>query len=145
MSIEDFFPAAKSTKPKRHKRRTPKKDLEAAVKKECMGWLIAHPQVCYVERRNTGAVSYGDGGFMRFGVVGGADIFCRIRHQDLPGYGPIHPQPVEIECKRRDGKGVMSDDQLVFQQEMLDIGVPYLVVTSAEDMAKKLRELGLTD
>jgi hypothetical protein len=130
---------------KKRRRKTPKKDLEGAVQKECLDWLVAHPDVLYVERRNTGAVKTEDGGFFRYGRTGGADIFCRLKRRPCDNLAYPFPIPVEIECKRRDGKGTLSDDQKTFKREMDDIGVPYIMVLSAEDMAEQLRELGLTD
>lgn len=142
-TVEDERGLTGPDKKRRHK--TPKKDLESGVLRECLQWLSKHPRVVHIERRNTGAITFAGGDFMRFGLIGAADIICRVAHQDLPGYGPMHPQPVEIECKRRDGKGRLSSAQDKFKQRMEHIGVPYLVVTSAEDLEKQLKELGLTE
>lgn len=110
--------------PKRKRHKTPKKNLEAAVLKECLVWL--KQQGYYAERRNTGAIKT-DTAFFRFGSPGAADIFAVIdgRHY-------------EVEVKRRDGKGRLSPGQKAFQREMKGYRIPYLVVTSADDLAKQI-------
>lgn len=136
------------------KKRTPKKDLEGAVVRECLMFLAACEQVVYFERRNTGAVQFEDGGFIRFGSKGAGDIWCLIRtpvdnEDGLFGYIAGRPMfstiltHVEIEAKRRDGKGRLSLDQKTFKQLCEKIGVPYLIVTSSEDLAEQLQKAGL--
>lgn len=120
------------------KHRSKRKDLEASVQRECLAWLTACDNVLYVERRNSGAVQFSDGAFMRFGAKGAADIWCIVK--GVHGHYPVH---IEIECKRRDGKGRLSQHQKVFQKHCEEIGVPYLVVTSAEDLEQQLKEKGL--
>lgn len=147
--------------PPRKKRTTPKKDLEGAVVRECRMFLTACEQVVYVERRNTGAVQFEDGGFIRFGSKGAADIWCLVRQQlsvadisaddedDIFTFGEISTEDrdllthVEIEVKRRDGKGRLSPDQKLFEQFCEKAGIPYFVVTSAEDLASQLQKAGL--
>ena len=133
--FDGMFPDQSRT-PSR-KKRTPKKDLEGAVVHECLTFLRACEQVVYIERRNTGAVQFEDGGFIRFGFKGAADIWCLISKNYHP------PRHVEIECKRRDGKGRLSPDQKMFQNLCGGIGVLYFVVTSAEDLAEQLQKAGL--
>lgn len=132
--------------PKKKKmKKTPRNILEAAVQRECLEWLMAHKDVVYVERRNTGALTTTGGGFIKFGSPGAADIWCLIRpYQDNHGgllFWKRNPVPlhIEIECKRRDGKGRLSENQAAFKQRCEKIGVPYLVVTSAADLDKQFR------
>lgn len=132
-NLDDMFDYEKrqlakcDMKPKR--RKTPKKYLEAGVIKECMVWL--NHKGWYCERRNTGAIKM-ENTFLRFGRTGAADIFA-----------VIHGQHVEIECKRRDGKGRLSDNQKEFQREMADYHIPYFVVTSADDLEQQIGTLRL--
>ena len=126
-----------------NRRRSKRKDLEAGVLRECIKWLRAQPDVLYVERRNTGAVQFEGGGFMRFGFPGAADLWCVVAEgEGLLMDGATIPAHVEIECKRADGKGRLSPTQKAFQRLCHEKGIPYLVVTSAEDLAKKFRGLG---
>lgn len=135
----------KPPKPKRQ-HRTPANDRESAVLSECLRFLNGHPDVVYVERRNTGAVKYISGHFVRFGSPGAADIWCiidcDISYNDYAG--PVGLTHVEIECKRRDGKGRLSAEQKTFKRMCDKSGIPYFVVTSAEDLAKHLKNAGLT-
>lgn len=125
-NIEEFFDVSKMSgvtrRIRRPRRKTPKNDLEGSVVKECRLWLKNHGY--YHERRNTGAIAV-EGRFVQFGETGAADIFA-----------VIHGQHVEIECKRRDGKGRLSDDQKDFRQLMSDYCIPYFVVTSAEELER---------
>lgn len=120
------------------KQRVPRSDLEGAVLKECKALLAALPQVLYFERRNTGAVAFEDGSRIAFGSKGAADLWCLMKHPK----GCIDPIHVEIECKRRDGKGRLSPDQEAFARLMGGIGVFHITVTSAADLENKLREIG---
>jgi len=132
---------------KKRKHRTPTNDRESAVLKECLQFLNGHENVVYVERRNTGAVKFVDGFFMRFGSPGAADIWCiidcDISYNDYAG--PMGPTHVEIECKRRDGKGRLSEDQKTFKRMCNKSGIPYFVVTSAEDLKEQLQSAGLLE
>lgn len=144
--LEELWAVVHPNAPKR-KRRSKWRDLEASVLRECIEWLRAHPEVLYVERRNTGAMALEGGGFIRFGSPGAADLWCII--------GKLLASPclhlfvgtcnthVEIECKRRDGKGRLSASQKAFKAQCAERGTPYLVVTSAQDLEKKLQESGL--
>ncbi|MBU2051426.1 MAG: hypothetical protein KKH61_20955 [Gammaproteobacteria bacterium] len=137
------------------RKRTPKKSLEASVIRDCLALLHDYPDVIYVERRNTGAVKFTDGGFIRFGSPGGADIWCLLA---TPLYEliisaddnvePVSKQSgsylikhIEIEAKRADGKGRQSPAQKRFQAMCDDWGIPYLLVTSAEELQKALDKL----
>ncbi len=137
--------------PKRRRKRTPKKDLEGTVIRECLRALRACSAVVYVERRNTGAVLFQGGGFVRFGHVGAADIWCLVK---LPGYRarkdrdgfPLQQrgilyQHVEIECKRADGKGRQSPNQKRFQELCDSCGIPYILTTSAQELMTKIDEI----
>lgn len=121
------------------RKRSKRHDLEAAVQRECLQWLGKQDLVIYVERRNTGAIAFEDGSRVAFGRTGAADIWCLLRRRNM-NTCPIH---IEIECKRRDGKGRLSQAQEKFKQKCDRDGVPYLVVTSAEDLAEKLFARGL--
>lgn len=133
--------------PKKRRRRTPKKDSEAAVLRECLIYLKECPDTVFTERRNTGAIAFADGGFMRFGTPGAADIWCLIQTpvrywaswEKSDCQCLVH---IEIECKRRDGKGKLSSAQQAFKQFCEKSGIPYFVVTSAEDLAEQLKKAG---
>lgn len=132
--------------PKKCRRRTPKKDSEAAVLRECMIYLKKCPDTVFTERRNTGAIAFEGGGFIRFGTPGAADIWCLIQNDaryDEYEYGNhVSLEHIEIECKRRDGKGRLSSAQQAFKQFCEKSGIPYFVVTSAADLDKQLKEAG---
>jgi len=106
--------------PKRKRHKTPKKNLEAAVLKECLVWL--KQQGYYAERRNTGAIDVGRT-VLQFGSPGAADIFA-----------VVHGRHVEIECKRRDGQGRTSAAQKAFAWQMREHRIPYVIVTSAMEL-----------
>lgn len=112
--------------PRRQKGR--KADGEAVVLRACLRVLADHPAVAYFERRNTGAVQFADGGFMRFGRPGAADIFAVLRDG----------RHIEIECKRADGKGKLSPVQARFAAIMRDLGIPYRVVISGAELQEWL-------
>lgn len=140
----------KPPKPKRQ-HRTPKNDRESAVLSECIRFLVQRKSVAYVERRNTGAAKYVGGYFVRFGSPGAADIWCLIGkplyamdldtcESEVVGSMFTH---VEIECKNRTGKGRLSAEQKTFKRMCDDAGIPYFMVTSAEDLAEQLQGAGL--
>lgn len=132
--------------PKKRRRRTPKKDSEAAVLRECMIYLKKCPDTVFTERRNTGAVAFEGGGFIRFGTPGAADIWCLIqRTWECPAdvfFEHTTLEHIEIECKRRDGKGRLSSAQQAFKQFCEKFGIPYFVVTSATDLDEQLKKAG---
>lgn len=124
---DEFFtnietPGGRKRVKKLGRRKTPRNDLEASVVQECMVWL--KQQGYYCERRNTGAFQTASS-FIRFGSPGAADLFAVI---DGKHY--------EIECKRRDGKGRLSESQKEFAQRMDAYHIPYAVVQSAADLEK---------
>ena len=139
------------------RKRRSRKNLEAPVIKECLNFLLKYPDVIYVERRNTGAVQFQDGGFLRFGQKGATDIWCLVRCRHLKRYstwwectenidgscvGSCHTH-VEIECKRADGKGRQSEAQKKFQEFCEGHAIPYILTTSANQLAEKIQAIGL--
>jgi hypothetical protein len=146
-------------KPPSPKRKQNRHNLEATVLKECLAWLRANPRVVYTERRNTGVVTFTDGGRVAFGRKGASDIWCLIQtplyellvpddpDQEITTQesGEFSVKHVEVEIKRRDGTGKLSLAQEKFQHFCREIGVPYLVATSAEDLAEQLKKMGLTN
>lgn len=151
-----FHDVSLDAAPTKRRRRTPKKDSEAAVLRECLLYLKKCPDTVFTERRNTGAVAFADGGYMRFGTPGGADIWCLILSPIFPFKSdgsigadlPFNNCPykflihIEIETKRRDGKGKLSSAQQAFKQFCEKSGIPYFVVTSAADLAEQLKKAG---
>jgi len=142
------FPKKCPIGPQRKRKRTPKKHLEGTVVRECLQFLTKHPNVVYVERRNTGAVQFQDGGFIRFGSVGAADIWCLMRNtiESIDsGTGDkwiMHStRHIEIECKRADGKGHQTPDQRNFQDFCNNRHIPYILCTSTSELAKQLEAI----
>ena len=121
------------------KRKPPKANLEGHVVRECMQFLGRHPSVLYVERRNTGAVQFQGGGFLRFGAKGAADIWCLVRKTCSRGH-PYHIH-IEIEAKRSDGKGRQSPEQQEFQELCDSHDIPYILTTSILDLGEKLDKI----
>lgn len=138
MNLDEIF---NTQPPPKKRRRSKRKGLEATVVRECLKFLKADPRVIYVERRNTGAVQFQDGGFMRFGSKGAADIWCLIE-RDVGSCGDMVAVTthIEIECKRADGKGRLSFDQKEFRQFCDKSGIPYFLVTSVEELKLRLAE-----
>lgn len=139
VTLYDECKAATIEKLKKPRRKTPKKNLEARVVRECLKLLAEHPDVVYAERRNTGMVLFQGGGCVKFGHKGAADIWCLYRVPMVIDIGiTTINRHVEIECKRADGKGKQTPAQLEFQEFCEEHGIPYLLVTSAKELAKKL-------
>lgn len=137
MTIYDECKAA--GRPKKPRRKTPKKNLEARVVRECLAYLHTRPDVVYVERRNTGMVLFRDGGCIRFGHKGAADIWCLVKTLVEIDIGVTETiQHIEIECKRADGKGKQTESQQDFEEFCEGHDIPYLLVTSARELAQKL-------
>lgn len=137
----DLFGPIEWPKEKR-RRTTPKRDLENAVKLECLA-LLAHLQkkgsVYIYERRNNLQLFTADGGLIQAGVPGRADIWAVVERQIEPEAGQVH---IEIECKRRKG-GTLSPAQKDFRAFCAEQGIPYFVVRSGEELEKNLRNFGL--
>ena len=146
------------TKPKR--KRSKRTDLEGHVVRECLKFLNDCPGVIYVERRNTGAVQFEGGGFIRFGSKGAADIWCLVKETlyevdvsgdplDIVAQSRISDsylvRHVEIECKRADGKGRQSPDQRAFQEFCDSQHIPYILTTSAEKLKLKINAIILDE
>ena len=130
-------------KPKPRRKR---KNLEAPVQKAVLQWLSTQPNAVLVERRNTGAFALEDGGYVKFGVKGRADVWVEWLHVMDPEFGRTGMQyyvHVEIECKRADGKGRLSKDQKEFRDFCLTNHIPYLIVISVDELKVGLAELGL--
>lgn len=111
--------------PKRNK--TPVKDTEAEVQRECVRYLrsLGIP----VNRQNAGKIRVGIG-FIQLALPGAADLVGI-----MPDGSGRH---LEVECKRRDGKGIQSDTQKQYQELVEKWGGVYLLVTSAEDLKNQL-------
>lgn len=137
-------------------RKCPRKNLEGAVVRECLKFLHDSPDVIYTERRNTGAVQFEDGGFVRFGSKGAGDIFCLVKEvlyemdiEDIPG--PLQSRVsdcytvrhVEVEAKRADGKGRQSADQKAFQAFCDSHRIPYILTISAQELSEKIKAISL--
>ncbi len=129
------------------RKRSPKKDGEAVVVRECLLFLKQHPQVIYIERRNSGAVVLEGGGFIRFGSKGAADIWCLVDRvwvcPDDPWFEHRTVEHVEIECKRADGKGRQSEAQKKFQHFCESRDIPYILTTSASYLAEQISAIVL--
>jgi len=122
-------------KRKRSSSATPARDKEASVLRECLRMLESLPYVSYTERRSVGVMRTPAGQYMKFGRTGAADLWCLV--QDCAG----HVRHVEVECKRRDGKGRLSRSQEAFQARMKSAGVAYLIVRSADELKTALEKL----
>ena len=86
------------------KRRAKRAGLEGPVVRECLKLLHDDPRVVYVERRNNGAVQFDDGGFVRFGSKGAADIFCICK---IPVY-VFEPLP-RVQIEHKDGQNYVCE------------------------------------
>lgn len=145
MSMDDLTGPIQWPESKPRQRRTPKRMLEDSVKKDCLKLLARlqkHGSVRLYERRNVLNMATTDGGRIMAGVRGRADIWAVVVCIDgQRDYGGSHQQHVEIECKRRDGKGRASPAQVEFEGFCKRSGIPYVIVTSADDLAAWLCEL----
>ena len=106
------------------------KCTEAQIQKAIMDWLQAKGILAF--RMNTGAVHSeykGKSRFMRFGVLGMADLVA------FPMRG-IYPRVVWIEVKAP--KGVQSELQKSFQKQVEDHGHRYILARSLEDVTSLL-------
>lgn len=72
-------------------------------------------------RNNTGSFQTPEGGFYRFGMLGSPDIVCVSKGQFIG-----------IEVK--DVKGVLNENQKLFQQELEKAGGRYIVARSLDDV-----------
>ncbi len=145
------------TKPKR--KRTPKKNLEGRVVRDCLQALHDCSDVIYVERRNTGSLAIQGGGFISFGSPGAADIWClakvHLKEMIVPENedDPYEFRPsdsylvkhIEVECKRHDGKGRQSETQKEFQEFCDNHHIPYILTTSSVDMMEKIEQICLDE
>lgn len=103
------------------KRSTP----ETAVVRDCLAFLQAVG--IFAWRNNTGALQTKAGGFVRFGVVGSADIFA------------LHcGKFMAIECKA--GKAKPTVAQLMWGQSVKECGGYWWVVYSADELRSYLND-----
>lgn len=115
-------PAKKPRKP----RSSSKKDLEAAVIKECK--LVIADLGLFIWRQNTGEFALGDR-YIRFGIAGQPDFIGSLPNGTFIG----------IEAKRRKG-GRQSGAQKEFQAKLeINQGL-YLLVRSGQELREKLEE-----
>ena len=90
---------------------------EGSLVKACLGLLAGRKVFCW--RNNTGAF-YADKRFVRFGLLGSADIFAVVKGQLWA-----------IECKV--GKNPLAPAQHAFGEELTRAGGHYIVVRDSVD------------
>ena len=100
-----------------------RKSTEKDTQKLILDYLIAKRIFHY--RNNSGAFKREDGHFYRFGALGSPDIICVLKGQY-----------VGIEVK--DVRGVQSDNQRKFEQELVIAGGKYILAKSLEDVVQSL-------
>lgn len=115
-------PAKKPKKP----RSSSKKDLEAAVIKECKAVISALN--LFIWRQNTGEFALGDR-YIRFGIKGQPDFIGALPDGRFIG----------VEAKRRVG-GHQSAAQKAFQEQLEACNGVYLLVRSGEELREKLEK-----
>ena len=98
--------------------------------RECRRVLAAHPEVVMFERRTVGLFRE-EGRAIGVGVRGRGDYWAVLRDG----------RHIEIEAKRRDGKGRLSPNQDAFKEQCAVRGIPYAVVTSGADLRRFLASL----
>jgi hypothetical protein len=116
----------------------PEKVRESQIVRAIMDYLA----VCQVLsfRMNTGAIGgthKGKQRFVRFGVVGMADILAfRVQHRGVGDQGNwcsfTEITPLWIECKTATGK--QSEHQKSFQKQVEEHGHKYIVARGIEDV-----------
>lgn len=99
---------------------------ESDVQKQCLEYLQAKGIYCW--RNNTGVLRSG-GRFVRFGMVGSADILGITKDGRF----------LAVECKREKG-GVLSDEQKTFLFNISHNRGVAIVVNSLESMITQLQE-----
>lgn len=104
--------------PRRNKRQF--KSTEKATQSAVLDYLVKFNIFHY--RNNSGAIRT-DSRFLRFGAVGSPDIIC-VRDGKFIG----------IECKGE--KGVMSEGQVAFRDNLEKAGGKYLLVRSIDEFIK---------
>lgn len=117
--------------PKRsNKKKTPRKDLESTVQRECVKYLksLGVP----VNRQNAGLIHTGTH-HIKLAEAGAADLVSIV-----PDGSGRH---LEVECKRRDGKGRQTEDQKNYQRRVERWNGVYLLVTSKEDLEGQLNAI----
>ena len=111
---------------KKPRKKTPKNDLEAAVKREGLALLHKMGMPCW--RQNAGEVHIGSY-YIQLAPSGAAD---------LTGILP-DGRRLECEAKRRYG-GIQSDDQKEFQQMIESRGGVYILFHSSTELSDKLKK-----
>jgi len=94
--------------------------------------LTRHPDVIDWERRTTGVFKRGPR-YVRTGRVGAPDLWCVLKDQ----------RHLEIECKRRDGKGRYGPDQEEFRDKCLARNGLWVGVKNEKELADYLNGLGI--
>jgi hypothetical protein len=114
---------------------------ESQIQRAIMDYLAARRILAF--RMNTGAMAgeyNGKQRFMRFGVVGMADILAFSESVDYPegAHGIRYDliTPVWIEVKADTGK--QSEHQKSFQKQVEERGHTYVVALSIEDVEQAL-------
>ena len=116
-------------KPPRIKRQS-KRHLEASVLRGCLKLLLNDPRVLYRERRTAGLFEV-EGRTVASGTPGAADIWFVWQNR----------QHCEVECKRRDGKGRLSEKQKKFRDFCKATGIPWVAVKSEKELMDWLDKL----
>ncbi|MEM8737250.1 MAG: hypothetical protein AAGG38_02065 [Planctomycetota bacterium] len=126
--IERLF-GAKPTRKHRKSTGSPKPkakpsgDSEASVMAELHGVLARHPGIRMFERRTVGVFDRG-GRNVAVGVKGRADYWAVLSNG----------RHVEIEAKRRDGRGRLSPHQVSFREFCREHYIPYVVVKNGAEL-----------
>ena len=103
-----------------------RKNLEAAVLKECLDYLKKIGIFCW--RNSTGSFNLGDR-FIKFSMPGAADIIGLLSNGKF----------LAVECKRREG-GKQTVDQKLFQHRIEHSNGIYLLVRSAAELDLRIKE-----
>lgn len=114
-----------------------KQTPESAVLKQITDWLTA--ERIWFERRNTGAAvsTYkGKSRLTRFSRPGTADVMATWHPERIVDSGPERQYIVWIEAKAP--KGVQSEAQKSFQQEVTAAGHIYVLAFSVDDVEEAL-------
>lgn len=108
-----------------------------------VGLQRAYKERIYVERRNVGTVVTRDRAGQRTGVFHASRV---VGAADITGAIAPHGQRFEVETKMADGE--LSDEQRVFRDRMLGLGVVHVVIAYDDglDLEKNVeRGVGLFD
>jgi len=131
LRIEDVF---KPPPERKRKRRTPAKDRESAVLRECLRWL--HEYGALVCRTSVYDGQVASGYHLKTGIRGWPDITGL-----LPG-----GRFIGVECKAKRGRpldtarGRQSDAQKLSEREILKRNGIYILARCAGDVAKGIAD-----